>query len=681
MTTTERPSTSPSGTAGTANVDPATPSVDGATLSPSQVDPVALRRHLDGQWADVRESARELYSDPLFRPVTDLSQDEHRRRVTEQVRALADTGRPRVGFPEEYGGSSDVGATVNQFAVLAFGDLSLVVKSGVQFGLFAAALLHLGTERHHRAYLPAALSFELPGAFAMTETGHGSDVASVRTTATYDGDRDEFVIDTPDASARKDYIGNAALDGRAAVVFAQLVTKGRGHGVHAFVVPIRDHSGAPSEGVEIEDCGPKAGLNGVDNGRLSFHDVRVPRDALLDRYGSVDAAGTYSSPIENEMRRFFTMLGTLIQGRVSIAGAAGSATKSALAIALRYAESRRQFRAPGQDDEVVLLDYLTHQRRLLPALATTYAQHFAHAELAAALHEVFASGAGGAGVPDDESDRARREVESRAAGIKAAATWHATRTIQECREACGGAGYLAENRLPQLKADSDVFTTFEGDNTVLMQLVAKGLLTSYRDEFGDLDTLGTVRFVASQMVGSVIERTAAAQLLARLRNGRDDEASLLDREHQRALFAWREQHVLEGLARRLRRAGPSAGDGSGGDVFDGFNRAQTHLVRAAAAHVDRVVLEAFSAAVASCPDHAVRRLLDQVCDLYALSTIEADRAWFLEHGRLTPRRSKALVRVVDELCRSLRPHALTLVDGFGVPDETVRVPMLSGAAG
>ena len=56
-----------------------------------------------------------------------------------------------------------------------------------------------------------------------------------------------------------------------------------------------------------------------------------------------------------------------------------------------------------------------------------------------------------------------------------------------CREACGGAGYLPENRLPQLKADTDVFTTFEGDNTVLLQLVAKGLLTGYRDAFGSLD--------------------------------------------------------------------------------------------------------------------------------------------------------------------------------------------------
>src|SRR6185312_4711720 len=268
-------------------------------------------------------------------------------------------------------------------------------------------------------------------------------------------------------AARKDYIGNAARDGRMAVVFAQLISGGQRHGVHAWLVPIRDERGNPLPGVTIGDAGPKAGLLGVDNGRLSFEHVEVPRDMLLDRYGQVAEDGTYASPIENDSRRFFTMLGTLVRGRVSVGGAASAATKSALTIAVRYGDIRRQFGTPDADREVLLNDYLAHQRKLLPALATTYALHFAQSELVVALSSV----QGGDG-PVDE--RRQRELESRAAGLKAAQTWHATRTIQMCREACGGAGYLAENRLPSLKADTDVFTTFEGDNTVLLQLVAKG---------------------------------------------------------------------------------------------------------------------------------------------------------------------------------------------------------------
>src|SRR5581483_8834797 len=126
------------------------------------------------------------------------------------------------GFPEEYGGRGDVAGMVAGFETLAYGDLSLLVKVGVQFGLFGGAVLHLGTRRHHDAHLRDIASLALPGCFAMTETAHGSNVQALRTTATYDPEAGEFVVHTPDDGARKDYIGNAARDGRMAVVFAQL---------------------------------------------------------------------------------------------------------------------------------------------------------------------------------------------------------------------------------------------------------------------------------------------------------------------------------------------------------------------------------------------------------------------------------------------------------------------------
>src|SRR5690606_18690813 len=85
-----------------------------------------------------------------------------------------------------------------------------------------------------------------------------------------------------------------------------------------------------------------------------------------------------------------------------------------------------------------------------------------------------------------------------AAGLKAYASWHNVDTLQVCREACGGNGYRAENRLGPLRADTDVFTTFEGDNTVLMQLVARARLTEYREALGELRFSGIVRFIARQ---------------------------------------------------------------------------------------------------------------------------------------------------------------------------------------
>ncbi|GAA3736343.1 acyl-CoA oxidase [Spinactinospora alkalitolerans] len=631
-------------------------------------DVAALRELLDGRWAHVRRQAREMLRGELFAPVHGLDVEAHRARVAEQLRAIAGTEVPGYGFSSEYGGSDDVGGSVVAFEMLVC-DLSLMVKVGVQWGLFGGAVQALGTERHHAAHLRDVMSVELPGCFAMTETGHGSDVQRLRTTAVYDPGTEEFVVHTPDDAARKDYIGNAARDGRMAVVFAQLFSGGQGRGVHALLVPIRDGRGRPTPGVHIEDCGHKAGLNGVDNGRLRFDGVRVPRTALLNRYGDVAADGSYSSPIDSPNRRFFTMLGTLVRGRISVAGGAGTAAKAALAIAVRYGEARRQFGRPGTGEEVRIMDYLAHQRRLLPALAKSYALHFAQEELVSRLHD------GWTGEPLDE--HGQRELESRAAGLKAVSTWHATDVIQTCREACGGAGYLSENRLPQLKADTDVFTTFEGDNTVLLQLVAKSLLTNYRDEFGSLDTLGMARFVAGQFFETVIERTAARSIIERLVDaapGRGEGGDLYDRGWQCKLLEDREEHVLEGLARRLRRAGAD-----GVDAFEVFNNAQDHVLRAGRAHVDRVLLEAFVAAVDRCSDPGARALLDQVCDLYVLSTIEADRAWFLEHERLTPARAKAVTSAVNALCRRLRPHARDLVDAFGLDDAWLAAPIALGA--
>ncbi len=612
-----------------------------------QVDPAALTNVLDGRWAELRRRLRERMTGAKLADSYDLDRETHRAQVSEQMRELVDTGHPRLGFARAHGGAGDIGGSVVSFQMLGYGDLSLMVKAGVQWGLFGGAVQMLGTERHHEKYVPGIMSLELPGCFAMTESGHGSDVQHLRTTATYDDG--EFVLRTPDDDARKDYIGNAARDGRLAVVFAQLVVGERQYGVHAFMVPIRDADGRPMPGVRIEDCGQKAGLNGVDNGRLWFTDVRVPREALLNQYAEVTEDGTYTSPIESDGRRFFTMLGALVRGRVSVAGGAGSATQRALAIAVRRAETRRQFQRPDDGAEIVLLDYLAHQRKLLPALATTYALHFAQEELVAMLHDVHSA--------VDPDERAQRVLESRAAGIKAVATWHATATIQAAREACGGAGYLAENLLPGLKADTDVFTTFEGDNTVLLQLVAKGLLTDYRDNFADLSPLATARLVAEQLMGAVLERLPARKIV---------NPALHDRVWHKDLFEDREQHILAGLARRLRAAASSDND-----PFEVFNDAQDHVLLAGRAHIDRLVLDAFTTAIDGCADEAAKALLNKVCDLYVLANIEADRAWFLEHGRLTAPLAKKVVAEVNALCKELRPHARTLVDAFAIPEQYV----------
>jgi acyl-CoA oxidase len=610
-----------------------------------------LSELLDGDYPEIRAKVRMWLSMPGNEPADDLPTEEHRAKVLEWARELSTEGDTAMAYPSEYGGRDAVGESIASFETLAMGDLSLLVKCGVQFGLFGGAILHLGTERHHETYLRDVASLELPGCFAMTETGHGSNVQALGTTATYDPESETFVVHTPDDDARKDYIGNAARDGRMAVVFAQLIAHGEERGVHALLVPLRDEDGNTLAGIRIEDCGAKLGLNGVDNGRIWLDHVRVPRENLLDRYAEVAPDGTYTSEIENPTKRFFTMLGTLIQGRISFCGASISASKVALTIAIRRALERRQFGPPGRP-EALLLDYRTHQRRLLPALAATYALSFAQQRLVKQLHAVFTA--------DDPDDRAKRELETLAAGVKAVATWHATETIQTCREACGGAGYLKANRFAALKADTDVFTTFEGDNTILLQLAAKNLLTDYKDAFGELDPLGAAQFVAGQALGVLTERTALRKLADSLLPGRDDDADLLERKTQLDLFRWRYEHLLAGAARRLK-----GGIDAGKDPFEVLVDCQDHVVDTARAWVDLVVLEAFAAATSDVP------ALEKLCSLYALHRVEAERGYYQEHGRLSASRSKAVIKAVNTLCAEIRPDAKLLVDAFQVPEAAL----------
>ncbi|WP_067664399.1 acyl-CoA dehydrogenase family protein [Nocardia miyunensis] len=636
--------------------------------SPGNKTADILRAALDGPWREVREQARPRLDDERLFGDPDLDYHAARARVLEQMQLVSKFGLAERGFRREHGGTSDPGGAVTGLEMLAYTDLSLWVKSGVQWGLFGGAVENLGTERH-KDVVTRLMSLDLLGCFAMTESGHGSDVANLETTATYDPATEEFVVHSPTDSSRKDYIGGAAEHARMAAVFAQLITGGEGRGVHCFLVPLRDADGNDLPGVTTSDCGLKGGLPGVDNGRIRFDHVRIPRENLLNRYADVDPDGTYSSDIENPSRRFFTTLGTLVRGRISVGGAAAAAARVALSIAVRYAEQRRQFDDPDTGEEVVLLDYRSHQRRLLPHVARAFALSFAQNDLVRRMHLVQTG--------QDLDPGAQRALEKRAAGFKVAQTRHATRAIQECREACGGAGYLTENRLVTLKADTDVFTTFEGDNVVLTQLVAKELLTAYADEVRDLDALGWVRFAATMARDVARESSGVRQLIQRLRDRGGDsleDGDLSRRAVQLQLFADREDYLVRTAAHRLQARAKETGP------FEAFNNAQDHILLAGEAHIERLVLEAFIEGIADIDDEQARALADTVCDLYVYSVLEQNQAWYIMHRFMSVDRAKLVRRGVNELVDRLRPHATTLVEALGVPESILRAAMLDDAS-
>lgn len=607
-----------------------------------------LAKILDGPEAAIIKRVKTVISDKEFSYLDTDNLSDYREKVLKWCRHLAEQGFGAMAYPKEFGGGGDMASYFAIMEALSYHDLSLVIKFGVQFGLWGMSVYFLGTEKHHKKYLKAIGTLELPGCFAMTETGHGSNVKGIETTATYDHKTRSFIINTPNELAKKEYIGNSATHGQGATVFAKLILDGKDYGVSALVVPIRDKNGKTMPGVTIEDCGRKMGLNGVDNGKIHFNNVTIPYDNLLDRFATVTEDGKFASPISSDNRRFFTMLGTLVGGRIGIPRSGLSASKSGLTIAIRYGDGRKQF-GPEEATEVPILNYRTHQRRLIPYLANAYALHFSLRYLTDRFL--------------NRTDKDMQEIEALAAGLKSFATWNATATLQECRECCGGKGYLSENRIDRLKNDTEIYTTFEGDNTVLMQLTAKSRLTEFKQEFSSMGLFGVLNYVADVAATSISEKNFFAT-----RN--TDDEHLLDFEFHMNAFEYREKDILTAAAKRLKKLITS-----GMDSFDAFNVSQHHLIHVGFAHVERVILEQFIKQVENTKDAGCKAVLTKLCQLFALSQMEKNKGWYLESGYMEGAKTKAIRKLVNQLCWDIRQEAVPLVDAFKIPESCLGAPI------
>ncbi|GJM28526.1 MAG: acyl-CoA oxidase [Cyclobacteriaceae bacterium] len=618
------------------------PDIEKVQGLPEQFEVSKLSAILDGQTIEIKNRLRLRLQKEDFEKYHPQDTQQYRKSIFSWLQILSEEGYGALSYPENNGGSGNMRAYFATMEVLSYFDLSLMVKYGVQFGLFGGSILALGSEGHHRQYLKKVGNLELPGCFAMTETGHGSNVRDIETTATFDVETKEFIINTPTDSARKDYIGNAADDGQMATVFAQLLLNRQNYGVCAFLVPIRDQAGNTLNGIRIEDCGEKQGLNGVDNGRIWFSHVRIPINNLLDRFAQVTDDGQFQSPIANPSKRFFTMLGTLVGGRIGVPWAGLSAAKTGLAIAIKYAHKRRQFGAPGLPEQRII-NYQAHQKRLMPLLANAYALDFTLKFLTEKYLQ--------------QQPEERREIEALAAGIKAYCTWNTSFTLQVCREACGGSGYLWENRLGELKADSEIFTTFEGDNTVLMQLVAKSRLAEFQQEFNDTKFLGLVKYIAKQATTSISE-------LNPITIRKTSSTHLKDHDFHLAAFSYRERHLLTRAGQRLKHR-----IDKGMNSFQAFNECQNHLVNLAHAYVERVMLEQFVLAIKSVTDPKLNNVLSQLCQLFALNLMDKHKGWYLENGYMEGVKSKAIRKHRTELCNAIAGYSAGLVNAFNIPDK------------
>jgi acyl-CoA oxidase len=603
---------------------------------------------LNGKEAAIINKVKSVISRPEFAYETSTDINVYRQTVYNWCKVLADENLGNMAYPKQYGGGENIADYFAIMETLSYHDLSLVIKFGVQFGLWGMSVQSLGTEKHYAKYLKDIGTLKIPGCFAMTETHHGSNVKGLETTATYNHNDQTFTIHTPNKNAQKEYIGNAAVHGQMATVFAKLVIDGHDYGVNAFVVPLRDTKGNTLNGITIGDCGHKMGLNGVDNGTISFDNVVIPKENMLDRFASVNDKGEFESPIPSDNRRFFTMLGTLVGGRIGIPRSALAAAKSGLTIAIRYSDQRRQF-GPEGGSEVPILNYRMHQRRLIPPLAKTYAVHFALQYLTNRFL--------------NKTEEEMQEIEALAAGMKSYSTWSTRDILQECREACGGKGYLSENRIDALKNDTEIYTTFEGDNTVLMQLVAKNRLSEFRKSFGEMGSLGIINYVYENAKTAITEKNPIA-------TRKTDDEHLLDNEFHLQAFIHREKTILASAARRIKKLV----DG-GLEPYDAFNVVQHQMIDVAQAYLERVVLEQFHLAIKAVEDQKTKEILTKLNHLYALSQLEKNKAWYLEDGYMEAVKTKAIRKIVNQLCWDIRPDAVSLVNAFDIPESCLAAPI------
>lgn len=537
-------------------------------------------------------------------------------------------------------------------------DVGMATKFGVHYGLFVSCIAKLGTSKHHQKYFDDASSMNILGCFSMTELGHGSNVRGVQTLAVYDSTTDNFVINTPTEHAQKFWIGGGMASTHT-VVFAQLIMPPKGaalptritaestarpgwenKGVHVFVLQLRDEPyGEPRPGVRTADCGPKMGMDQIDNTRIWFNHVSVPRDNLLNRFADVDANGRYTSTVSSPTVLFAKSVGALVGGRVLIAGGAVAMGRSALYTAVKYGYNRTQFPAGPGKPEAPIMKYVTHQLRLFPLVAENFAMSFAMEH----MRSLYV-----AGRPEQI-----KEVHCYASVLKARASWSLTRALITGRETCGGHGFSSFSGFGDMIANHGIMKTYEGDNTVLLQQTASILMGEFGAQIRAADFSGMLAFVGSTARRAVRGRNPISRRYT-------PEYHLRDATFQIHALEYREASLLRKLAGRMqqaRKARQSATDAWAANL--------DLVVSLAHAHMDRLLLEAFVIGVRDAPNKEIARSLDAMRALYGLWLLESDTFWTAKRY-FGARKLEAIHAQVIKLCGELYEVMPQLVEAFGV---------------
>ncbi|KFO15327.1 Peroxisomal acyl-coenzyme A oxidase 3, partial [Balearica regulorum gibbericeps] len=533
--------------------------------------------------------------------------------------------------------------------------------------------LHCGVSTVQKVYLNCCnkvvlncalcLLIQIFGCFALTELSHGTNTKGIRTTATFDRSTQEFIINTPDFEAAKFWVGNMGKHATHAVVYAQLYTPdGQCQGLHSFIVQIRDTKTLlPMPGVMVGDIGKKLGQNGLDNGFAMFHNVRIPKENILNVAGDVTAEGKYSSSIKDVKERFSAALGSLSTGRILITAVSTTNLKLALSIAIRFSAARRQF-GPTDEEEIPVLEYQTQQWRLLPYLAAAYALDY----FSKSLFENFVEFYAGLLTKQRSQRQADlgREIHALSAASKPLSSWTAQQAAQECREACGGHGYLAMNRLGEIRNDNDPNCTYEGDNNVLLQQTSNYLMSwmnCIRDKSPFESPFGTINFLQDYHHILGWKFTAISV------------EACMDSSVPLAAYKWLICYLLQESDLKLIKEKQS-----GRSDFEAKNNCQVYYCRSLAiAFIEQTVLQRYHDYThdPNIPS-TLQPVLKNLSALYGLWSLSKHLAVLYQGGYASGEQAGRFIQnAILELCYRLKDDAVALVDVFAPPDFILNSPI------